>query len=225
MTEIDVKPPATGAASESHRRSEDERWNAITHGVGFLLAALGLPFLIVGSERSGGAAVFGVSIFGGSMLAMLAASTLYHASTSPDRRRRWRIADHASIYVLIAGSYTPLCLTSLRGIWGWTLLGTIWTMAVVGILLKLRFTGRYDRISTAMYLLMGWLCLVAAVPMVRLLQGTTLAAIVFAGFAFTIGVWFYLRDDRRGFHVLWHGFVLLGCGGLYAAMFLELVVA
>ena len=127
------------------------------------------------------------------MLAMLAASTLYHASTSPRRRRRWRIADHASIYVLIAGSYTPLCLTSLRGIWGWSLLGTVWTMAIVGILLKLRFTGRYDRISTAMYLLMGWLCLVAAVPMVRLLQGTTLVALVFAGLAFTTGVWFYLR--------------------------------
>ncbi len=206
----------------SSARRREEAWNAITHGLGFVFAAAALPILLVSVDRTSPAALFGVAVFGGSMLVMLAASTTYHASTSPSRRRRWRIADHASIYLLIAGSYTPLCLTSLRGPWGWSLLATVWVMAIAGVVLKLRFTGRYDRLSTAMYLVMGWLCIFAVVPMLRLLNASTLIALLVAGAAFTIGVGFYLRDDRRGFHVAWHGFVLLGCAGLYAAMFLEL---
>lgn len=203
-------------------RSREERWNAISHATGFLLAGAALPILVVRAEDGGGFAILGALVFGATMMLTLGASTIYHWSRSPRWRRRWRILDHASIYLLIAGSYTPLCLTSLRGPWGWSLLITVWTMAAAGVLLKLRFTGRFDRLSTAMYLVMGWSCLVAAVPMVQLLSPATLIALVCAGAAFTVGVAFYLKDHRGGFHFAWHLFVLAGCAGLYSAMFLEL---
>ena len=202
--------------------AREELWSAWSHGIGFLLAASALPVLILHVDRANGSAILGAAIFGGSMLLTLGASTIYHASVQPRRRRRWRIVDHASIYVLIAGSYTPLCLTSLRGPWGWGLLIAVWSMAIVGVLLKLRFTGRFERLSTAMYLVMGWLCLIAVVPMTRLLAGSTLLALLAGGLAFTAGVGFYLRDQRHGFHLVWHCFVLAGCSGLYAAMFFEL---
>ena len=137
------------------------------------------------------------------------------------RRRRLRVLDHASIYLLIAGSYTPICLTGLRGSWGIGLLIAVWSMAGIGVLLKLRYTGRYDRLSTAMYLVMGWLCLIAIGPMLQRLGGASLLSLLVAGAAFTIGVLFYLRDTRRGFHLTWHVFVMIGCVGLYAAVYSE----
>ncbi|MAH67522.1 MAG: hemolysin III [Phycisphaerae bacterium] len=201
----------------------EENWNAITHGVGCLAALAAMPVLLVlAAERGDTAALVGCLIFGFSMVLALAASTMYHADRDPDRKRRLRVLDHASIYVLIAGSYTPICLTGLRGPWGDGLLIAVWSMALAGILLKIRFTGRFEILSTAIYLLMGWICLVAAVPMFERLGNASLISLLVAGLAFTAGVVFYLQDHRRGFHVIWHVFVVTGCAGLYAAVFAEI---
>ena len=201
----------------------EERWNARTHGVGFVLALAAFPFLILSAaSRSDGFGVVGAVVFGSAMLLMLGASTAYHASIDPKRRRILQMIDHMSIYILIAGSYTPICMTTLRGPWGWSLLGIVWAMALTGILLKTRFTGRYNGLSTAIYLVMGWLCLIAVVPMVQLLRWETLTVLVFAGLSFTLGVFFYVHDRRSGFHLTWHIFVMLGCVGLYCAVFLEI---
>ena len=201
----------------------EENWNAITHGVGCLAALAAMPVLLVlAAERGDTAALIGCLIFGFSMVLALAASTMYHADRDPDRKRRLRVLDHASIYVLIAGSYTPICLTGLRGPWGDGLLIAVWSMALAGILLKIRFTGRFEILSTAIYLLMGWICLVAAVPMFERLGNASLISLLVAGLAFTAGVVFYLQDHRRGFHVIWHVFVVTGCAGLYAAVFAEI---
>lgn len=201
----------------------EERWNALSHGIGCVAAAAALPVLVVRAAGNGEpSTVVGCLIFGLAMVLTLGASTLYHASRRPDRRRRLQILDHASIYLLIAGSYTPICLTGLRGPWGDGLLIAVWTMAVVGVLLKLRFTGRYDLLSTGMYLVMGWLCVIAVVPMFERLGTTSLVSLLVAGIAFTVGVGFYLADARRGFHFAWHLFVMTGCAGLYAAVFSEI---
>ena len=201
----------------------EENWNAITHGVGCLAALAAMPVLLVlAAERGDTAALVGCLIFGFSMVLALAASTMYHADRDPDRKRRLRVLDHASIYVLIAGSYTPICLTGLRGPWGDGLLIAVWSMALAGILLKIRFTGRFEILSTTIYLLMGWICLVAAVPMFERLGNASLISLLVAGLAFTAGVVFYLQDHRRGFHVIWHVFVVTGCAGLYAAVFAEI---
>lgn len=201
----------------------EENWNAITHGVGCLAALAAMPVLLVlAAERGDTTALVGCLIFGFSMVLALAASTVYHADRDPDRTRRLRVLDHASIYVLIAGSYTPICLTGLRGPWGDGLLIAVWSMALAGVLLKIRFTGRFEILSTTIYLLMGWICLVAAVPMFERLGNASLISLLAAGLAFTAGVVFYLQDHRRGFHVIWHVFVVTGCAGLHAAVFAEI---
>ena len=201
----------------------EEKWNSLSHGLGCLAAVIALPILIVDSAVNGGGYfVVSSSIFGASMIITLGASALYHASIIPSRRRILRIIDHASIYLLIAGSYTPMCLTTLRGPWGWSLLGVVWGIACAGVLLKIRFTGRYEILSTILYLVMGWICLVAVVPMFERLQGITLIFLLLAGVFFTSGVVFYLLDNRRGFHFIWHLFVMAGCVGLYGAVFSEI---
>ena len=200
----------------------EERWNAITHGVGCLAALVALPILLVQASGDGDAWVLGgCLIFGASMILTLGTSACYHGSRSPSWRRRLRVLDHASIYLLIAGSYTPICLTGLRGPWGTGILITVWSMAAAGVLLKLRFTGRFEILSTSMYLVMGWICIIAVVPMFENLGGVSLIALLGAGAAFTIGVVFYLQDHRRGYHLIWHLFVATGCAGLYAAVFAE----
>lgn len=204
------------------RCRREELWNARSHAFGFLLALVFLPVLIIQSVVHGDAFnVVSSTIFGVSMVAALGASTLYHFATEPRRRRVLRIWDHATIYFLIAGSYTPICLTGLAGPWGTGLLIAVWSMALAGVILKLRFTGRFELLSTAMYLVMGWLCLVAVVPMFQRLAPTSLIYLLIAGAAFTIGVVFYLLDHRRGYHVVWHLFVMTGCAGLYGAVFAE----
>jgi len=201
----------------------EEIWNAASHGLAFLMGLVFLPILVVQSVRHGGTyEIVGSTIFGVTLVIAMGASMVYHASRNPKKRRIFRIIDHASIFLLIAGSYTPICLTTLRGPWGWSLFGVVWGVAIIGIVLKCYYTGRYDFISTMLYLAMGWVCLVAIVPMVRLLQGETLAFLVIGGLAFTSGVPFYLKDYRSGYHFTWHLFVMVGCACLYAAVFSEL---
>ena len=115
-----------------------------------------------------------------------------------------------------------MCLTALRGPWGWSLFGVVWGIALLGVLLKIKFTGRFEVFSTALYLVMGWICLVAVVPMTERLQGSTLLFLMAAGVFFTSGVYFYMLDRKQGFHFIWHLFVMAGCAGLYGAVFSEI---
>lgn len=188
----------------------EELASALTHGAGLVASAAGAAVLIVLSALRGDAwSIVGTSIFGATLVVLYAASTLYHASRSAKARARLQVFDHCAIYLLIAGTYTPFTLVGLRGGWGWALFGVIWGLAVAGVVFKLFFTGRFPRLSTGIYLGMGWLVLVAAVPMVRLLPATALAWLVAGGLAYTAGTAFY-HSRRRYAHAVWHLFVLAG---------------
>jgi hemolysin III len=188
----------------------EELANSLTHGAGIVASVVALVVLVVLAARTGAAAVVGASVFGASLVLLYTASTLYHAVRSPKAKARLKVLDHCAIYLLIAGSYTPFLLLALRGRWGWSLLGVIWGLALAGVVFKLFWTGRFPRISTGIYLGMGWLIVIAAVPMVRALSPTTLAWLVAGGLAYTVGTVFYHNRRIPYAHAVWHLFVLAG---------------
>jgi hemolysin III len=151
-----------------------------------------------------------VSVFATSLVALYTASTLYHAARDTAVKARLKVLDHAAIYLLIAGTYTPFMIDELRGGWGWSLFGVIWGLAVAGIALKLVFIGRFKVMSTAVYVAMGWLVLVAVVPLVRSLDPVTLVWLVAGGVAYTAGTPFYHNRRLRYSHAIWHVFVIAG---------------
>ncbi len=203
-----VKTTPPPAQSTSFR---EEIANSITHGIGAALSIAGLTVLVVLAALYGDAwHVVSVSIYGSSLVLLYLASTLYHSFRQPRVKRFFKIADHAAIYLLIAGTYTPFMLVSLRGPWGWSLLGTIWGLAVVGIVFKFFFIGRYERLSLVIYLLMGWLCVVAAQPMITRIPAGGLLWLVAGGLAYSLGVIFYRWEVLRYNHAIWHLFVLAG---------------
>lgn len=195
---------------------DGERANVLTHGIGLVAAIAGATVLVVRAALGGDPwKVVGVSVFGASLVALYAASTGFHAAREAAVRARLRVLDHAAIYLLIAGTYTPFMLDEVRGPWGWSLFGVVWGLAVVGVGFKIVFTGRFRRASTAIYVAMGWLVLVGAGPVVRALPTATLVWLVAGGVAYTAGVPFYLGRMRHG-HAIWHGFVVAGsvCHGV-----------
>ena len=192
-------------------RSREELANVVTHGVGMVAALAAAAALIVFAAVAGDIwEIVGVSVFATSLVALYTASTLYHAARDPVVKARFKVLDHAAIYLLIAGTYTPFMIDELRGGWGWSLFGVIWGLAVVGIALKLIFIGRFKLLSTAVYVGMGWLVLVAAVPLVRNLDPVTLAWMVAGGVAYTVGTPFYHSRRLRYSHAIWHLFVIAG---------------
>jgi len=152
----------------------------------------------------------GVSVFGGSLVLLYLASTLYHSVTSPRAKRFFQVLDHALIFVLIAGTYTPWLLVNLRGPWGWSLLFTVWGMALSGIVIKAFLLPRFDKLGTVLYLVMGWLICVAFDPLLDNINAAGLAWLVAGGVAYTAGVIFYLTERLRFAHAVWHVFVLAG---------------
>jgi len=196
----------------------EEIANAVSHGSGVVASLVGLPFLVVVAAGRGAAAVTGAAIFGAAMLILYLVSTLYHAL--PERRAKsiFHAFDHCAIYLLIAGTYTPFTLTVLRGAWGLSLLVLIWTLAVLGILLK--STGRLNHVgwSNAFYLLMGWLVLVAIWPLCRNLPSAGIAWLVAGGLLYTLGVPFYAAKRMPWAHFIWHLFVLGGTTCHYFAV-------
>jgi hemolysin III len=190
--------------------SREEVVNTATHAAGVVLSALGGALLIVlASLRGDARLIVGVSIFTATLILLYSASTLYHVSLHEQARRRLKVLDHAAIYLLIAGTYTPFTLSGLQGAWGWSLFGTIWGLAAAGVVFKLFFTGRFAKLSTAIYVAMGWLVLIAIVPLVRALSPLTLAWLVAGGVTYTLGTLFY--HSRRPYaHGIWHLFVLAG---------------
>jgi hemolysin III len=210
------------AAYSSHQPMyHGERFNSFTHLFGLLLAVAGSALLITQSSIHGDAwKIVGSSIFSASMVLLYGASALYHSVRGKAKRVLVKL-DHCAIYLLIAGTYTPFALVTLRGPWGWALFGVVWGLAVLGIVKELCL-GR-DRIpSVALYLAMGWLAVVAAVPLVRELSGAGLAWLIAGGLFYTAGILFYANDERwRHAHGIWHLFVLAGTACHYMAVLLH----
>ncbi len=196
---------------EKEPRSKEELANVVTHGVGMMAALAAAAGLIVFASLRGNAwEIVGVSVFASSLVALYTASTLYHAARDPVVKARLKVLDHAAIYLLIAGTYTPFMIGELRGGWGWSLFGVIWGLAVVGIALKLVFIGRFKLLSTGVYVGMGWLVLVAIVPLIQNLDPVTLIWLVAGGVAYTAGTPFYHNSRVRYAHAIWHVFVIAG---------------
>lgn len=197
--------------AERQQTRGEEIANAISHGVGVVLALVGTPLLVIGAVQRGTTAdVVGAAVFGAAMAALYLASTLYHAIPHPRAKRWLRVADHSAIFLLIAGTYTPFTLGVLRGAWGWSLFGVVWGLAVVGILLKVFAGLKWERASVALYVGMGWLAVVAAKPLFTGLAPWGVFWLVAGGLAYTFGVYFYRRDHVRYAHFIWHLFVLAG---------------
>lgn len=191
----------------------EELASGLTHGAGVLGGVAALSVLVVLAARGGDPAlVVGTAVFGTTLVLLYLASTLYHWARNPRLRARLKILDHCAIYLLIAGTYTPFSIGVLRGGWGWSLFGVAWGLAVLGVVFKLLFTGRFRLLSTLAYLAMGWMVVLAAGPLVRSLDPTALAWLVAGGVAYTVGTPFYQAARFRYAHAVWHLFVLAGSG-------------
>ncbi|QNM85139.1 hemolysin III family protein [Polaribacter pectinis] len=198
----------------------EERLNVISHGLGLFASIIVFPFLIVKSFSFNGfwkPASF--IVYGISLIILYAASTFYHAAKNPKKRRKLNIFDHAAIYVLIAGSYTPFCLVALDSKLGWYLFVFVWIFALVGIVLKLFFTGRFDKLSTAMYLLMGWQVVFLIKPLINSLPEYNLNLLFAGGIFYTIGAILYSIKKLPYNHAIFHVFVLLGSVSHFLAIY------
>ena len=194
-----------------NEQAADERANVITHAVGLVAALVGTVILIVLAATRGDAwEIVGVSIFGASMIVLYASSTAYHAVSLPMVKAKLNVLDHAAIYLLIAGTYTPFMIDELRGGWGWSLFGVIWGLAIIGMVVKLFYTGRFQLTSTLIYVAMGWLVLIAIKPMVAQLSPLTLSLLVAGGVAYTAGTPFFHNERMKYAHAIWHVFVMVG---------------
>jgi len=188
-----------------------ERFNAWTHLLGAVAALVGGTWLVIASSLLGDALkIVGVSVYSGSLLLLYSVSTTYH-SVRGRAKAILRKLDHLSIYLLIAGSYTPFCLVSLKGAWGWTLFGIVWSLAVLGMLQELKPRSEARVLSIVIYAVMGWIVLIALGPLYRALGPGGLAWLVAGGASYTIGILFFAYDERfRHWHGIWHLFVIAG---------------
>ncbi|MDN3620908.1 hemolysin III family protein [Polaribacter undariae] len=198
----------------------EERLNVWSHGLGLLASVIVFPFLIVKATNYANFwEVTSFVIYGLSLIVLYAASTFYHAAKNPKKRRRLNIFDHAAIYALIAGSYTPFCLVALNSDLGWYMFIAVWVFALTGIILKLFFTGRFDQISTAMYLLMGWQVVFFIKPLMVALPTFNLNLLIGGGVFYTIGAILYSIKKIPYNHAIFHVFVLLGSISHFIAIY------
>ena len=189
----------------------EERINIVSHAIGFILSIVALVLLVRHASHHGNVLhIVSFSVFGASLIILYAASTVYHSAKQPELRSRLRVMDHASIYVLIAGTYTPFTLVTLNGSTGWVIFAVSWGLALSGIILKLFFTGKYKLISTLMYVLMGWIIVFAIKPLINNLSSDGLFWLVTGGMAYTIGAILYSIKKIKFNHAIFHVFVLLG---------------
>lgn len=205
MIKVLRKPSAAQTITE-------ELFNAFTHGLGIVLSIIALVALFIPAYNQGDPLkIISSIVYGLSLVTMYTASTLYHSFKLPHIKQALRVFDHSSIYVLIAGTYTPFTLVTLHGAWGWTLFGIIWGLAIAGVLFKLFFTGRFNKLSLAIYLLMGWLVVIAIKPFIAAMPTGGLVWLALGGLCYTVGVIFYILDGKYYLsHALWHLFVLGG---------------
>jgi hemolysin III len=188
----------------------EEIANSVSHGVGSAAAIAATPFLVLAARNDGAAAIVGVSIFAATMIVLYSASMVYHALPHSRAKRVFRTFDHSAIYLLIAGTYTPFTLAVLPGAWGWTLFGIVWGLAALGVVLKSIGALRHPVLSTALYVTIGWLAIVAVRPLWIALPPAALIWLLVGGLAYTGGVAFYATDQRRYHHFVWHLCVLCG---------------
>lgn len=189
----------------------EELWHAITHGLGLLLSVAAMSILTVLAAQSGdGAKIAGALVFGIALILMYGISTLYHAITIPAVKRLMQQLDHSAIYILIAGTYTPVALIGVQGTFGWIIFSVEWAFAAVGIYLKVAYYGRYETLSLVMYAIMGWLIVVAAGPMFAHVDALTLSLLLAGGLTYTLGILFYVWESLHLNHAVWHLFVLGG---------------
>lgn len=195
----------------------EEIANAVTHGTGALLAVAGTVILIL---RSGGDPwkIVGCSVYGFSMILLFTMSCLYHAISAPRGKKVMRVFDHTSIFLLIAGTYTPITLVTLRGAVGWTLFGVVWAACILGIVLNAVSIERFRKFSMWCYIAAGWSVVIAAYPVIKAVPPGGLLLLLAGGVAYTVGVLFYRKKSVKYFHTVWHMFVLAGAALHYFAV-------
>ncbi len=204
--------------------AREELANSITHGIGMALSLAGLALLTTFSRLNGDAwLVVSTTIFGATLVALYTTPTLYNSFRSVELKQLLRKFDHAAIFLLIAGTYTPFVLVTLRGPWGWTLFGVVWGLAAVGITLKFWFTGRYRLLSTLIYIAMGWLVLFVLRPLLAVLPLPGFWLLLAGGFCYTGGAAFYLWKRLPYNHAIWHLWVLAGSACHWAAVFFYVI--
>ena len=197
---------ATSAKRQPFYTIGEEIGNAVTHGVGALFGMVGLLFMILRSADVW--QTVSVCIYGASIVVLFTMSCLYHALTNPAAKRVMRVFDHTSIFLLIAGTYTPYTLVTLRGVLGWVLFSVVWGAAIVGITLNAVSIERFKKFSMIAYIASGWCVVIAVVPLVRDLPLGGLLFLLAGGVLYTVGIFFYRMKTRRWFHMVWHLFVL-----------------
>lgn len=193
--------------------------NVVTHGVGVVAAVAGATVLVVlVSLRGDPWRIVAASVYGVALISLYLFSTLYHAARRPSIKARLKALDHGAIFLLIAGTYTPFTLVTLRGGWGWSLFGVTWGVALVGVVFKLFWAGRFQLLSTLLYIAMGWLVVIAIVPLIRSVSAVTLALLFAGGISYTAGTLFYHNRRIPFAHAIWHLFVLGGSAFHYWAI-------
>jgi hemolysin III len=191
--------------------TKEDLANSVTHGIGTVLSLIGLALLVILATKSGDVwRVVSFSVYGSSLVILYLSSTLYHGIQKPHIKRLLRVLDHSTIYLLIAGSYTPFLLVSMRGAWGWSLFGVVWGLALLGIVFKVFFIGRFEALATAAYVLMGWLVVIAFNEMTNSVPPGGITLLVAGGLTYTLGVVFYAWKKLPFNHAIWHLFVLGG---------------
>lgn len=209
------------AATKRVRSREEEIANSLSHGLGLVATLAAAPFLVLHAVRQGDAGfMVGASVFAATMVLLYLASTLYHALPFGRAKGAFRVIEHAAIFLLIAGTYTPFTLGVLRGTWGWLLLGLVWGIAVAGVALKALNRLTHPVLTTGLYLLMGWLIVIAGQPLSARVPASGLLWLAAGGLAYTLGVIFFALDSRvRYGHFIWHLFVMAGTACHYFAVF------
>lgn len=199
----------------------EEIANSVSHGIALVAILIGTPVLIVHAAGHGTAAlIVGTIVFCATATLLYLGSTLYHALPAGKSKRVFRIIEHSAIFLLIAGTYTPFTLGVLRGAWGWTLFGLVWSLAVAGVVLKAVSRASHPILSTGLYLLMGWLVVLAIDPMLARVPTAGLYWLIAGGLAYTVGVAFFATDSRLRYgHFVWHLFVMIGTACHYFAVF------
>ncbi len=198
-------------ASDHKPGMGEEIANSVTHGIGAALSLAALVVLVVFASQRGDAwRVVSFSIYGASLFFLYLASTLYHSFTNQRLKHFFRVLDHSSIFLLIAGTYTPVTLVSMRGPWGWTIFGLVWAMAIAGVVAKVFLIGKFKVFSVALYIAMGWLIVIAVKPMLQMVPKGMVLWLLIGGLCYTFGVVFYSLKKIPYFHAVWHLFVLAG---------------
>ncbi len=206
----------------AHKRPQspgEEIANGVSHGIGLVAGLVAAPFLLASTYGQDSPwSTLGAGIFAGAMILMYLSSTLYHLLPESRAKRAFRVLDHGAIFILIAGTYTPFTLGVLRGAWGWTLLGLVWGMGILGLTLKVAGILQHPRLSTGLYLAMGWLILIAIRPFLSSVPLAGILWLLAGGIAYTVGVAFFAAERIRYSHFVWHLFVILGTACHYFAV-------